>query len=298
MEPDPRGLTPAPAREYTAQDVCLAIPCFNAAVSLGQVLEAVARLQPGPAEVLIIDDGSQDQTNRIARDCGVRVIEHGQNRGLAAARNTAVSSTSLPLILFLDSDCVPHEGVLAALLCGLEDGDTAGVGGQEVSSGPTPTLHDRWRLAFRPQSHGQYPREDVWMLPGLCALYRRNALLETGGFDEHFSRNGEDVDMGIRLRKKGWRLAYRPSATVAHLRADSFGSLARLCFAHAYSGAHALRWNGEPAWHLLRGQPRWLVVSTVSSLLRHGSIRLALESPVLGVLGMVGTILGAMFRRS
>jgi GT2 family glycosyltransferase len=272
--------------------VALAIPCFDGAPTLGMVLEAVARLDPAPAEVLVVDDGSSDETATVAGRAGVRVVRHARNRGLAAARNTALRETRAPILTFLDDDCVPAPELLSVLLPAVTAEGVGGVGGCEGSIGEGATGWDRWRAAFRPQTHGPEPLDEVWMLPGLCCAYRREALEAVGGFDERFRTNGEDVDVGLRLRAAGWRLRYRPAAGVTHLRRDGFCSLLALCYRYNYWGALALRRNGESAAHLLRGQLRWTAVSVGSSLKRLRSPVLAGASVLLGLAGLAGTLAG------
>lgn len=279
-------------RPARAESVALAIPCFNGAETLGAVLAAVARLDPAPSEVLVVDDGSTDETRSLAAAAGVRVVAHGRNRGLGAARNTALHETRAPVLLFLDDDCVPGPDLVSVVLEALVTEEFGGVGGCEASVGEGASGWDLWRAAFRPQTHGLEPLDEVWMLPGLCCAYRRKALEAIGGFDERFRTNGEDVDLGLRLRAAGWRLCYRPAARVTHLRRDGFMSLLGLCYRYNYWGAMALRCNGAGAAHLLQGQLRWMVVSAGSSLKRLRSPLLAGASVFLGLAGLAGTLVG------
>ncbi len=247
-------------RPARADSVALAIPCFNGAETLGAVLAAVARLDPAPSEVLIVDDGSTDETRSLASAAGVRVVAHGCNRGLGAGRNTALRETRAPYLLFLDDDCEPCPDLLSVVLPALAAEDVGGVGGCEGSIGEGASGWDLWRAAFRPQTHGLEPLDEVWMLPGLCCAYRR--------------------------------LRYRPAARVTHLRRDGFTSLLGLCYRYNFWGAMALRRNGAGAAHLLRGQFRWTVVSVGSSLKRLRSPLLAGASVFLGLAGLAGTFAG------
>lgn len=281
-------------RKAELRSATLAIPCRNGAATLRQVLQSVRRLEPPPEEVVVIDDGSTDDTAAIAEEAGAKVVRHGFNRGLGSARNSAVVASKGDFIVFLDADCVPEPGLIRELLDGFDAPDVGGVGGRELGAGSKPTRFDVWRLAFRPQTHGREPLPDVWMLPGLCCAYRRSALAAVGGFDAFYRRNGEDVDLGVRLRERGWKLRYRPAAAVTHLRHDSFGSLLSMCWRYGFWGAFALGANRHPALYLLRGQVRWTVVSAWSSWNRLGSLRLAISSPFLGLAGLLGTVAGML----
>lgn len=274
-------------------DVSVAIPVKDGRRTLPRVLEGVAALDPAPAEVLVVDDGSRDGSGDLARERGSRVVRFEENRGLAVARNRALVEVTTPYILFLDADVVPPRDILLSLLDGLDAPEVAGVGGREgqVMDG---SACDLWRTSFRPQSHGDTDRDDVWMLPGLCALYRRTALEEIGGFDETFRSYGEDVDVGIRLRAAGYRLAYRARAVVAHIRRDGTASLLQLCFSHSRGGAAAMRRNGLDPWTLLAGQLRWALVAVGSCLLTHRRPLLALASPLFSLAGLAGVVSGAL----
>ena len=278
-EPGPKGAT-------------LAIPCFDGGETLAQVLGAVRALDPAPAEVLLVDDGSTDISAERAEAEGCRVVRHGFNRGLGAARNSAVVAARTEYIVFIDADCLPEPGMIGALLAGFDAPDVAGVGGRELSGGPCPTAFDLWRLAFRPQTHGPSPLTDVWMLPGLCCAYRRSALAAVGGFDGYYRTNGEDVDLGVRLRERGWKLRYRPTAGVTHVRRDGFKSLLAMCWRYGFWDSLALGSNRKQALHLLRGQFLWMVASSWSSWNRLGSAKLAAASPLLGTAGLAGTLAG------
>ena len=83
--------------------VSVVIPCYNSARYLAETIESV-RLQTYPRiEIIVVDDGSTDETARIARSCGVRYI-YQTNRGISAARNTGILHGQGKYVLFLDHD--------------------------------------------------------------------------------------------------------------------------------------------------------------------------------------------------
>src|ERR1700728_2169006 len=83
--------------------VSVVIPCYNSARYLPETIESV-RLQTYPRiEIIVVDDGSTDETARIARSCGVRYI-YQTNRGISAARNTGILHGQGKYVLFLDHD--------------------------------------------------------------------------------------------------------------------------------------------------------------------------------------------------
>ena len=97
------------SREGTAP-VSVIIPAFNRADTLPRALRSVLGQSLRPAEVIVVDDHSQDATAEVAERWGVRVIRHERNRGAAAARNTAAAAATQPWLAPLDSDdeWLPH----------------------------------------------------------------------------------------------------------------------------------------------------------------------------------------------
>ena len=222
----------------------VAVPVRDGAATLGAVLAAAATQVPAPQEFLVCDDGSRDDSARLAREAGARVLTHPRPAGLAGARNTLWGACRTEFVVFFDADAVPRPGCAAALLAAFDDPHVVAVGGRGEEVGAA-TFADRWRARSTPQSHGDAPLDDDWMVMGLCSAFRAAALRRVGGFDPTFARCGEDVDISLRLRRAGGRLAYRPDAVVEHLRNDGVGGLLRQAYRHSREAARALRRNGE-----------------------------------------------------
>ena len=147
--------------------VTLYLPCFNAAHFLERVLPAV-KAQTYPVErILVIDDGSTDETAEIARAHGVEVFSQGRNRGLGVARNTAIRLAETPYVASLDADVVPKADWLETLAASMASGRWAGVGGNLVETVHS-TVADRWRVAHMQQGWGQKPVEN----PGSVQVYQ------------------------------------------------------------------------------------------------------------------------------
>lgn len=130
---------------------------------------------------------------------------------------------------------------------------------------------------------------------GLCSSYRREALAKVGGFDETYRTNGEDVDMGIRLSKLGYRLVYLPEVGVHHMRKDSVGSMLRMAFRHSFWQSRALRKSGINPVFQMKASILWILVSSGSSLKRHKDIFLALLSPVIYTSAVTGRVIERIF---
>lgn len=267
--------------------VTIAIPCYNAANSLGNLLDSLFRQTTLADEILVINDGSTDATRQIAQGYEVRLIDHNENLGLACARNTALWNADGEVIVYLDADTLLRPKNLDRILSEYSNPETMAVGGQELFT-PASTKVNLWRNLFWRQTHGQKRIDDAWMLMGLCCSYRKNVLMELGGFDETYRTNGEDVDMGIRLRKAGYQQVYVPQIGVLHRRSDSLKTLISLVYRHSYWQSRALRKNGINPSFQMQTSIRWLLISTASSVRRHRDFILFLISLIVGSSAIIG----------
>jgi GT2 family glycosyltransferase len=254
--------------------VSVSIPCYNAGAVLRETVRAVLDQTVPPDDVILVDDGSTDGSCELPFDHPVSVVKHDENRGLAAARNTALSACESDVIVWFDADAVPQPDALERLLAALADDRFAGAGGREeiVAS---DDLCDRWRMLHAPQSHGSRAKDD-WMLMGLCCCYRREVLMEAGGFDERFRACGEDVEIGLRLSRMGHRLRYEPSARVVHRQRDSRATLLDRMESYLFWTLMAHRIHGRfPAGRYLGILAKQVIQFPAADLALHRSAPLA-----------------------
>jgi glycosyltransferase involved in cell wall biosynthesis len=223
------------------KQISLYLPCFNAAQFLPRVLPAVMAQTHPLAEVIVVDDGSTDDTAAVAESYiptakyPLRVLRQPRNMGLAAARNVAVRAAASELIAALDSDVVPAPDWLAQLERELTD-DVSGVGGELLETYQTE-LADRWRTVHMVQHRG--PRRVVSppFLWGCNTLFRRSVLFEAGLYDEVCRTNAEDVKLCEAIRDRHV-LVYTHLAKCRHLRRDTPRSLIRNYWKWYYYGCY------------------------------------------------------------
>jgi O-antigen biosynthesis protein len=201
------------------------IPVYNGAEYVGRNIEGLLAQTIPFDEIMVVDDGSRDATAEIVRRYpNVRLITHTKNRGLAAARNTAVEAATHELIASFDADCVADPNWLEYLLPLMADPKVAGAGGI-LLEGVQTTLADKWRLARMAQHWGpdfiRHPR----FLYGCNNALRKSAILDAGGYKETLRTCGEDADLSYRLYGKGWELIYEPRARATHMRHDNLKSI-------------------------------------------------------------------------
>ena len=187
------------------------MPARNAAHWLAECLESIGRQQPH--EVIVVDGCSTDDTVRIARSCGARVLSD-EGRGLPAARMLGARNASGEVVALIDADVVLPPGSLEQLLAEFESGGFDGLqfGLASESDGP-----GYWGLALA--WHHNHSRVRSWF--GVRATLMRRDVLLSVGFDEN-CRSGKDIELRIRLEDSGYRLGVSPTTVVRHRFADTF----------------------------------------------------------------------------
>lgn len=178
--------------------VSVIIPTYNRSSLVPRAIESVRRQTYRNVEILVIDDGSVDDTQSVVRkipDDRIRYIRHEINKGLPAARNTGIRAARGEYIAFLDDDDEWRQDKLERQLDVIKDYDavlcTAVVNGRplRVHRARTVTLDDLRRGSFDPSS-----------------LLAKAGVLKELGFDENL-RQGEDWDAFIRIAQRytiGW----------------------------------------------------------------------------------------------
>jgi glycosyltransferase involved in cell wall biosynthesis len=196
--------------------VSVVIPAYNAESTIAQAVEhslSQAR-ELLEVEVIVVDDGSKDDTAKMAQSAGATVIRQ-ENAGPAAARNRGWESATGQVICFTDADCVPSAGWIENLLDGFSKEQVGAVAGSyEIANGNSWLA--RWVHREIMERHRRMP-PFIRAFGSYNVGIPRYVLRATGGFDPAYRRaSGEDNDLSYRIIKEGWRIAFRPQAWVAH----------------------------------------------------------------------------------
>lgn len=228
------------------------VPNLNGGERLRSALRGLAE-QTQPVEVLVVDNGSSDDSPSIAREeLGTDgILEFGQNLGFGPAINRAVAERPGDPVILLNNDAVPEPRFVEALLDGLGKGvdSVAGVLLQERAPeliDSAGVVADVTLMGFD-YLHGEPAGAAATAPPPLgptggAALYRREAFEAVGGFDERIFLYYEDLDLALRLAARGGRCALAPGARALHAYSASLGA----------ASARKYAWTGWSRGYMLR----------------------------------------------
>jgi glycosyltransferase involved in cell wall biosynthesis len=197
--------------------VSVIVPAYNAAKTLPTCLQALTNqtVPPEQFEIIVVDDGSIDQTAQVAEAAGARVIRQ-TNAGAAAARNHGAQLARGDLLLFTDADCIPAPNWVAQMSAPFADPTVAGAKG--VYETEEPGLTPRFvQMEYQDKYDRMVNLSSIDFVDTYSAAYRRDIFLQMGGFDTTFpGASVEDQEFSFRLAEAGHRLVFVPQARVAH----------------------------------------------------------------------------------
>ena len=212
--------------------VSVIVPAYNAEKTIRQCLKALAE-QSYPAdlyEVIVVDDGSTDNTPSIVQEHAVRYI-HQENQGPAAARNNGAQQAKGEIILFTDSDCAADVNWLRKMVSSFDEPQVMAVKGAYRTLQKAITARFA-QLEFEERFEMLKKVDSVDMVDTYAGGFRRDVFMDMGGFDTSFPvANNEDTELSYRMSAQGYKMVFNPKAIVYHLNhPDSIARYARLKF--------------------------------------------------------------------
>lgn len=190
-------------------DLTIIIPSYNQAEFLPEAIESALN-QTVPSEIIVVDDGSTDNSLEVAKSYGPQIVVVSQvNKGLASARNTGFMWSNGGYILPLDADDVLLPNCVEEILKIVEKTDadviapsirTFGIAEQTTILMPEPTLED-----FKIGNRIPY-----------CSAIKRSALLQVGGYSPRMTEGYEDLHLWINLLTRGKTIVTIPEPLVRY----------------------------------------------------------------------------------
>lgn len=210
---------------------------WNGQRFLRRCLDAVAAQTYQDFEVIVLDNASTDQSQEGIEVGwpGFQPVLFKENLGFSRANNIGAQIARGKWLAFLNNDAFPDQDWLECLARAIEEYPQAAFFSSRLLYADQPDLvqgsgdvvhisgfaWSRDNNSSLKQSH--QVSDEVFSPSAAAALYRRDAFLQVGGFDETFISHLEDVDLGFRLRLYGYRCWYIPEAVVHHIGSASFG---------------------------------------------------------------------------
>ena len=216
-------------------------------------MEGWLRASGNDVEVILVDNGSTDSTSESIRawlrESGItnlRLIEAGENLGVARGRNLGLKAASGGVLMLLDNDTVADGRVYDELCRYVEDTPACGIaapalyspdGELQASAKPYPSPWLKLRHVLSPARESAAERAELanphpYYVIGACQVFRRDILGKVGLLDEGIFYGPEDCDFCIRVRKAGFTIDYLPQLRLTHdwrraTRRSPLGTLGR-----------------------------------------------------------------------
>lgn len=260
--------------------VSVIVPVYNSPGEVAECLAAV-RAQSWPDyEMIAVDDASTDATPRVAEAAGARVFRLDLNSGPGTARDLGGRHASGVILLFVDQDVVIAPGVVARVARTFADRPELGAVFGSYDSAPRARgLVSQFRNLLHHYVHQRGDAEASTFWAG-CGAVRREAFEQVGGFGA--GRVLEDIELGYRLRRSGYRIRLDRELQVTHLKAWTLASMIRTDITkRAIPWTRLiLRTRNAPAALNLEPAQRWSVALTGAAL---GLASISVVEPRLAV---------------
>ncbi len=242
------------SRQIQISEIAVIVAAKNEETNIKLCIDSILIACEGKAQVIVIDDGSTDQTPSILKNYNnsIQVITT-QGVGPSIARNQGMAATDRPYVAFADADCMVHPLWLQKLSAGLMDQSSDG---SYVSVGGSQEMHPRaenWDLfhaAFleaigfvSDYVHENHKTKTVKHNPTCNVLYVKDEILKMGGFDP-LLWPCEDLDLDIRLAKTGKKFLFTPEAIVYHHRPNSFKGFMKMMRRYGFGHAQLVKKHG------------------------------------------------------
>ncbi len=228
----------------------------NGAERIAACLRAIENMAIASLEVIVVNDGSSDNTATLVASGFPNVILISlPPSGLSTARNTGAARATGDIIAFTDDDCEPDAEWLLRLGKAFQNPEIAAAGGPNLPPPSRTAMEAVIRAAPGAPSHVLLDDTTAEHLPGCNIAVRRDVFHDLSGFDPVFRTAGDDVDFCWRLSDAGYRMAFVPGAFVWHWRRPSLRTFLRQQI--GYGKAERLLLAKHPTKFGKSGEARW-----------------------------------------
>ncbi len=218
--------------------VSVIVPVLNCGDTIGDMLTALFNQAgvPDAVEVIVVDNGSADNTRDIVKHFNVTLLEEPKP-GVSAARNRALGNARGDICVCIDGDTLPSRYWLREMLAPFSDPEVILVGGKVVSFRPETGAERYIENAglYEPQNSVANPVFPF--VVGMNLAVRRQAALAVGGWAEDLTRS-EDIDFSYRIIQTfSTDIHYQPKAVIFHRNRRTDDGLKKQAFGYGYGAA-------------------------------------------------------------
>lgn len=209
-----------------ANQVSVIVPIYNGGENGLRCLDALAAAHPSPGEVLVVDDGSSDGSGANAQARGFTVLETEHSRsGPAQARNLGAAHATGQVLLFVDADVLIYPDAIQRVAAIMSDSRVSAVFGSYDDAPGANTFLSQYKNLMHHYVH-QSSREDATSFWAGCGAIRKAVFEAMGGFSTSYSKPSiEDIELGYRMRRAGYKIFLAKQLQVKHLKQWSWRSL-------------------------------------------------------------------------
>jgi cellulose synthase/poly-beta-1,6-N-acetylglucosamine synthase-like glycosyltransferase/peptidoglycan/xylan/chitin deacetylase (PgdA/CDA1 family) len=284
-----RRREPAARRDFLPP-ASIVVPAFNESAGIERAVRSLARSDYPDLEVIVVDDGSDDDTGDIVESLdldNVRVLRQA-NAGKPAALNRGIDAARHDVIATVDGDTVFEPGTLRELVQPFQDRDVGAVAGN-TKVGNRGGLLGRWQhieyvMGFNLDRRLYDLLNCMPTVPGAIGAFRREALVDIGGVSD--ATLAEDTDITIAIGRAGWRVAYAEDAHAWTEAPSSLAALWRQRYRWSYGTMQAV-WKHRSA--VVRAR-EWRIGRIAIPYLVLFQILLPLLAPLIDLFALYGIV--------
>ncbi|OGG87170.1 hypothetical protein A3B87_01080 [Candidatus Kuenenbacteria bacterium RIFCSPHIGHO2_02_FULL_39_13] len=180
--------------------ISVIIPLYNGEQTIKKTLDSLFSQKKFFDEVIIVDDGSSDESLEIAKNFEVKVIEHNKNKGLAASYNSGIRKAMGEVVVFLHQDVILYTEAMEKIIEPFDNSQVVCAYHYVFQPFEIWEKYSFWQKYF----FCRWVNKKVYGMNGKFDAFSKRVLFEAGLFDEErFKSAGEDGDIMIRLKDKG-----------------------------------------------------------------------------------------------
>lgn len=237
----------APRSPYYHPFVSIVVPAYNESVVLRNTIRSLAASAYSRIEIIIVDDGSTDDTLEVAHEIAGRYpnvhVIHQENGGKASAINHAVDKAKGSIVVGVDADTTFMPGTVDNLVRHFQDKDVAAVAG-EVRVGNVHGMLTLWQaleytLSINIERSAHAMLGSIMVVPGACGAWRKSVIARVGGLSH--GTLAEDCELTLKIQRLGVYKILQDNEAISYTEApEELHSLIKQRFRWTFGSIQAL----------------------------------------------------------